>query len=470
MIARDRLLDNEILSVLYLIKKNRYRIKMQNIDTLVHCKHLVPVEPAGTVYNDYSIAIDDGIIIDLLPITEANNKYTANTTTRLDTHIVLPGLVNIHGHAAMTLMRGIADDLPLMTWLQDHIWPAEAACVSADFVYDGSLHACAEMLLSGTTCFTDMYFFPEEVARAAETAHMRASVGLITINFPSAWAQNPDEYLSKGIRLHDQLRGHNLVKTSFAPHAPYTVSDEPLKKIITYAEELDIPIQMHIHETAFEIEESIKQTQQRPLQRLKEMGLLTPRLIAVHMTQLTDEEIAELAEYGVHVAHCPESNLKLASGFCPLQKLLNAGVNVGLGTDGAASNNDLDMFGEMRTAAMLAKGVAGDASAVSAEQALRMATINGARALGREDEIGSIEVGKAADITAVDINYIDSQPVFDPISHLVYVCGRQHVTDVWVAGKHVVKDAELTTVDRQDILNKATDWQHSIVTAIEKTN
>ena len=219
---------------------------MQKIDTLIHCKHLVPVEPEGAVYDNHSLAIDDGKILAILPSEQAKQTYQADSTINLDSHIVLPGLVNIHGHAAMTLMRGIADDLPLMTWLQDHIWPAEAASVSADFVYDGSLHACAEMLLGGTTCFTDMYFFPEEVARAAEDAHIRATVGLITINFPSAWAQNAEEYLSKGIHLHDQLRGHHLVKTSFAPHAPYTVSDEPLQKIITYAEELDIPIQMHI--------------------------------------------------------------------------------------------------------------------------------------------------------------------------------------------------------------------------------
>ncbi len=443
---------------------------MQNIDTLILSKHLVPVEPAATVYDNYAIAIDDGKIIALLPTDEANNKYQAQNTVDLTSHIILPGLVNIHGHAAMSLMRGIADDLPLMTWLQEHIWPAEAACVSADFVYEGSLHACAEMLLSGTTCFTDMYFFPEEVARAAEDAHMRATVGLIMINFPSAWAQNPDEYLQKGLQLHDKLRGHTLIKTSFAPHAPYTVSNEPLEKIITLAEELDIPIQMHIHETAFEVDDSVKQSGQRPLQRLSDLGLLTPRLIAVHMTQLTDEEISQLAENGVHIAHCPESNLKLASGFCPVQKLLDAGVNVGLGTDGAASNNDLDMFGEMRTAAMLAKGVAGDASAVSAEQALRMATINGAKALGRDDEIGSIEVGKAADIIAVNIDHIDSQPLFNPISHLVYVCGRQHVTDVWVAGKHVVKDSQLTTINKQDIMNSAAKWQQIIIDATSKPN
>ena len=436
---------------------------MKTIDTLISAKYILTVDKNNTQLDEHSIAIDDGIIIAIIPTAKAAQKYQAKNSIVLDNHIVLPGLVNIHGHAAMSLMRGIADDLPLMTWLQDHIWPAEARCVSADFVYQGSLHACAEMLRSGTTCFTDMYFFPEEVARAAETANIRATVGLIMINFPSAWAQGPDEYLSKGLQLHDKLRGHSLIKTSFAPHAPYTVDDEPLNKIITLAEELDIPIQMHIHETAFEVDDAIKQNGQRPLARLAQLGLLTPRLIAVHMTQLTTDEISLLTENGVHVAHCPESNLKLASGFCPVQKLIDADVNVGLGTDGAASNNDLDMFGEMRTAALLAKGVAEDASAVPAEQALRMATINGAKALSRDDEIGSLEVGKAADITALDINNIDTQPMFNPASHLVYACGRQHVTDVWVAGKHVVKQSELMTVDTQNIITDAKKWHEKII-------
>ena len=363
----------------------------------------------------------------------------------------------------MTLMRWLADDLPLMEWLQEHIWPAEQQWVGKEFVYDGTLHACAEMLRGGTTCFNDMYFFPEETVRAVEQAGMRACVGLIMIDFPTPWAQTPDEYLSKGIALHDQLRGNSLIRTAFAPHAPYTVSDEPLQRIATYAEELDIPVHMHVHETAHEVEESLNNTGKRPLQRLDELGLINPHLLAVHMTQLNQEEIAHLAEAGVHVVHCPESNLKLASGFCPVQELARAGVNLCLGTDGAASNNDLDMFSEMRTAALLAKAVAGDASALPAEAVLRMATINGARALGLEQEIGSLETGKSADIIAVDLGTLESQPVYHPASQLVYTAGRDQVTDVWVAGRQLLKERELTTIDPNAVLERAQQWQQRLI-------
>ncbi len=435
---------------------------MQNIDTLIHAKWLIPIEPQTTVYEHYSIAIDKGRILALLPSSKAKAQYQANETHQLNNHALLPGLINTHGHAAMTLMRGLADDLPLMTWLNEHIWPTEAKWVSNEFVYDGSLIACAEMLRGGTTCFTDMYFFAEEVARAAEQAQIRASVGLIVINFPSAYAQDADEYLRKGLALHAHLRDHPLIKTSFAPHAPYTVADEALQKVNTLAEELDIPIQIHLHETEDEINQAMKETGLRPIERLEKLGLLSSRLIAVHMTQLTDKEIQTLATYGVQVAHCPESNLKLASGFCPVQKLIDAGINVSLGTDGAASNNDLDMFSEMRTAALLAKAVAKDARAVSAEQALRMATINGAKALGLDKEIGSLEVGKAADMIAVDLSALESQPIYNPVSQLVYVANRQQVSDVWVAGKHVVRQHQLTTVDNEQLCQTAQQWQQKI--------
>jgi len=443
---------------------------MQNIDTLIHAKWVIPVEPTETVYSDYSAAIDKGRIIELLPSIDANKKYQAQESHSLTAHALLPGLINTHGHAAMTLMRGLADDLPLMTWLNDHIWPAEAKWVSNEFVYDGTLIACAEMLRGGTTCFTDMYFFPEEVARAAEQANIRATVGLIIIEFPSAYAQNAEEYLEKGLALHDQLRDNPLVKTSFAPHAPYTVSDDSLKKIVTLAEELDIPIQIHLHETEDEVNQAMSESGKRPIQRLNDLGLLSSRLVAVHMTQLDEAEIKTLATHGVHVAHCPESNLKLASGFCPVQRLTDENINVSIGTDGAASNNDLDMFSEMRTAALLAKAVAKDASAISAEQALRMATINGAKALGLENEIGSLEVGKAADLIAVDLSSLESNPVYHPVSQLVYATNRQQVSDVWVGGKHVVKQHQLTTVDTSQLCNAAQQWQEKISHSDEQQN
>jgi len=432
------------------------------IDTLLYARWILPVEPRGVLLEDHAIALHNGRIEAIVPAAEAGQRYAADTVQHFDQHVLLPGLINMHGHAAMTLMRGLADDLPLMEWLQQHIWPAEQQWVGKEFVYDGSLLACAEMLRGGTTCFNDMYFFPEETVRAVEQAGMRACVGLIMIDFPTPWAQTPDEYLSKGIALHDQLRGNSLIRTAFAPHAPYTVSDEPLQRIATYAEELDIPVHIHVHETAHEVEESLGNTGKRPLQRVEELGLLNPHLLAVHMTQLNKEEIPRLAEAGVHVVHCPESNLKLASGFCPVHELVQAGVNLCLGTDGAASNNDLDMFSEMHTAALLAKAVAGDASALPAEDVLRMATINGARALGLEQEIGSLEPGKSADLIAVDLGALESQPVYHPVSQLVYTAGRGQVTDVWVAGRQLLKQRELTTIDTHTVLERAVDWQQRL--------
>jgi len=432
------------------------------IDTLILSKWLIPIEPAATVLENTAVAIHEGRIVDILPNAEATNRYQAGNIIELGEHAVLPGLVNAHTHAGMNLLRGFADDLPLMTWLQEYIWPAEQKWVSHDFVYDGTLLACAEMLRGGTTCFADMYFFAESTARAAEHAGIRAVIGLITVDFPTAYAQDAQEYLRKGLALHDQLRGNPLISTMFAPHAPYSVSDDPLAHIATLAEELDIPIHIHVHETEHEINESVQKYGTRPLQRLTQLGLMTPRLVSAHMTHLTDEEIAGYAEAGAHVVHCPESNLKLASGFCPLQKLLDAGVNVALGTDGAASNNDLDMIGEMRTAALLAKGVSGDAVAGKAEAILRMATINGARALGLDDHIGSIETGKAADLIAVDMSQLETLPNYNPISTLVYAGSRHQVSDVWIGGRHIMKDRALTTLDINELSKSARDWHDKL--------
>ena len=435
---------------------------METIDTLIYARWVIPVEPAETVLEDHAVAVKDGRIVAIVPHGEAESRFQAETTVRCEHHAIIPGLINSHTHAAMTLMRGLADDLTLMTWLNEHIWPAEGQWVNAGFVRDGTQLAVAEMLRGGTTCFNDMYFFPDETARVASQAGMRAVAGLIVIDFPTVWAESADEYLHKGIEVHDVFRSDPLITTAFAPHAPYTVSDGPLERVAIIAEELDIPIHIHVHETADEVAMSLEQHGKRPLARLEERGLLTPRLVAVHMTQLEEEEIARYAESGAHVVHCPESNLKLASGFCPVQKLNEAGINVALGTDGAASNNDLDMFGEMRTAALLAKGVAGDASALPAHRALRMATLDGARALGLDEEIGSLEVGKAADLVAVNLGDLETQPLYHPISQLVYAASRDKVSDVWVAGRHLVKRGELTTLDTEAIAARARAWREKI--------
>ncbi len=436
---------------------------MPSTDTLINTRWLVPVEPdASQVLENHSIAISDGRIQALLPAADAKQNWRAKNTIDLPSHAVIPGLINTHTHAAMALLRGLADDLPLMEWLEKHIWPAEQKWVNEQFVHDGTQLAIAEMLRSGTTCFNDMYFFPETTARVAAAAGMRACVGLILLDFPTAYADSAEQYISKGLALHDEHKHHPLIQTAFAPHAPYTVSDEPLQRVRVLADELDIPIHIHLHETKTEIEQSLSQFGVRPLQRLKQLGLAAPGLLAVHMTQLEDQEISQLAEDGVQVIHCPESNLKLASGFCPVQSLLDAGVNVALGTDGTASNNDLDMLGEMRTAALLAKAVHQDARALPAPQALRMATINGAKALGIDSQTGSIEAGKWADLCAIDLGKLETSPNYETISLIVYAASRSQVSDVWVAGHQLLKQRELTTLDSNEILDKARRWQARI--------
>ncbi|TAN48361.1 MAG: TRZ/ATZ family hydrolase [Methylococcaceae bacterium] len=429
------------------------------VDAILHARWIVPVEPDGVVLENHALVLDGGRIKDLLPHGDALQRYQAGSVEHFDRHVLLPGLVNAHSHAAMTLLRGRADDLPLMNWLNDHIWPLERQWMGVSFVQDGVDLAMAEMLRGGTTCFNDMYFFPEIAARRVLHAGMRAAIGLILIDFPTAWAENPDEYFSKNLALFDEIRHEPLLQTTFAPHAPYSVSDGPLQRLRTLAAELDKPVHMHVHETRDEVRQSLQTHGMRPLQRLEQLELIGPQFIAVHMTQLDDAEISRYAATGAHMVHCPESNLKLASGFCPLAKLLAAGVNVALGTDGAASNNDLDMFGEMRTAALLAKGVASDAAAVPAHTALRMATLNGARALGLEREIGSLEAGKSADLIAVSLDELETRPLFDPVSHLVYAASRRQVSDAWVAGKRLLRQRQLTTLDIDGILARADHWQ-----------
>jgi len=435
---------------------------MTAIDSLIHCRWIAPVEPDATVHEHHSLAVREGRILEILPTEQACDKYRADVEHELGRHLLIPGLVNAHTHAAMALLRGLADDLPLHEWLNEHVWPAESRWVGEEFAHDGTLLAMAEMLRGGTTCFNDMYYFPDITARAAANCGMRACVGLIVIDFPTVWAGSADEYISKGLAVHDRYRGDPLIRTLFAPHAPYTVSDKPLEHIRVLADELDIGIHMHVHETADEVDRAVELTGKRPLERLHELGLVSPAMLAVHMTQLTQEETRDYATAGGHVVHCPESNLKLASGFCPVPALQAAGINVALGTDGAASNNDLDMLGEMRTAALLAKGISADASALPAHAVLRMATLNGARALGIGEETGSLLPGKWADIAAIDLDRPETRPVYDPVSQLVYASGREQVTDVWVAGQHLLKERRLTTLDGEDILECTREWQTRI--------
>lgn len=433
-----------------------------NIDLLVEARWIVPVEPAGVVLENHAIAIDDGKIVALMPRAAAAEAFSPREHRRLDRHVLIPGLVNLHTHAAMSLLRGLADDLPLREWLENHIWPAEGKHVSAQFVHDGTRLAAAEMLRGGITCFNDMYFHPEAAADAAVATGIRAAIGIVTIDFPTLYAADADDYLRKGLAARDALRDEPLVSFCLAPHAPYTVGDRSFASVLTLAEQIDAPIHVHIHETAHEIEESLKLHGVRPLERLHRLGLLSPGLIGVHAVHLTADEIALLAAHGCSLAHCPTSNLKLASGIAPVTELLQAGVNVGLGTDGAASNNRLDLFQEMRLAALLAKGVSGRADVLGAHQALHMATLGGARALGLDAKIGSLLPGKAADICAVAFDDFALAPCFDPVSHLVYVAGREHVSDVWVAGQARVERRQLLGVDESELIKLAALWQNKI--------
>ncbi|KGM51930.1 N-ethylammeline chlorohydrolase [Lysobacter concretionis Ko07 = DSM 16239] len=434
----------------------------QPCDLLIEAGWVVPVQPHGVVLEDHAVAVTDGVIVAVLPVADARARFAAKHTVARPHAALIPGLVNAHTHNPMTLLRGVADDLPLMEWLQGHIWPIEGEVIGPDFVADGVSLAIAEMLRGGTTCANENYFFPDVQAATYQRHGFRARVGLPVIDFPTAWAKTDDEYFDRAIEVHDQWRGDALVSMAFVPHAPYTVSDANFERIRMFSDQLDLPVHLHTHETEHEVQESQQKHGQRPLARLDRLGLVNDRLIAVHMTALTDTEIALCAQRGVSVVHCPESNLKLASGFCPVGKLEQAGVNIAIGTDGAASNNDLDMFGETRTAAQLAKAVAGDATVFSAASALRAATLGGARAMGLDDRIGSIEVGKQADLACVDLEQVETQPLHHVVSQLVYATGRHHVTDVWIGGKAKLRQRELVDIDTAALIANAKQWRKRI--------
>ena len=434
------------------------------VDLIIEARWLLPIVPENTLLEHQSVVIHAGVIVAICSIDDANTQYDAIETVKLSEHVLMPGLVNLHSHAAMNLMRGLADDLPLMPWLEQHIWPAEAKLVSANFVKEGTLLACAEMLSGGITTFNDMYFYPEAAAEASVQMGMRANLGLVVLEFASNYANDAASYIEKGTQARDQYKNEALISFSFAPHAPYTVSDETFTQISTLAEQLDIGIHTHLHETQYEISQSEQAYGLRPLARFANLGLLGANITLAHCVHLNTLEMQLLAEKGCHVAHCPSSNLKLASGIAPIAQYVKYGINIGLGTDSAASNNRLDMFAEIRLAALLAKGQSGDATAVSAHQVLAMATINGAKALRLDDKIGSIELGKLADLTAVKLSDMIMQPCFDPVSHLVYVAGREQVSHVWVNGdlkyhKPKNSDGVFSNIEPQELTNIVAKWQ-----------
>lgn len=431
---------------------------MQTVDLRIDARWVVPVVPSGALAA-HSVIVDAGRILAIVRSADAEHGYDARERVALATHALLPGLVNAHTHGAMTLLRGSADDIALKPWLEDHIWPRERAFLSAEFVHDGTLLAAAEMLAGGVTCCNDQYFFPDAAARAYRASGMRAMLGLAVLDFPTAYAADADGYLQSGLAARDAWRNEPLLSFSLAPHAPYTVGDASWRKIVLYARQLDLPIQTHLLETRDERSRSESEFGIDPLRRLHRLGVTGPGFVAVHGTHLEQADMALLATQGCHVVHCPASNLKLANGIAPVAELLRRGINVALGSDGAASNNRLDVFGEARLAALLAKGASGDATAIPAADALRMATLNGARALGLDRDIGSLEPGKLADLVAVDLGAIEHAPCYDPVSHLIHVTGRDQVTDVWVAGERVLRQRSQTRLDAHELAARARFWQ-----------
>lgn len=432
------------------------------IDLAVSAAWIIPVVPAQRTLENCTLVVNQGRIVEIVPTAEYARRYDAKKHIELPEQVLIPGLINAHGHAAMSLLRGYADDYPLQVWLEQHIWPAEQRWVNEDFVRDGTELAMAEMLLSGTTCFADMYFFPETAAEAVHQSGMRAQIAFPILQFPTPWGSGPDDYIEKGLNLRDSYRSHERINIAFGPHAPYTVDDDSFRKIATLAEELQAPIHIHLHETAFEVESAVEATQQRPIDRLAELGILSPLTQCVHMTQVVDSDIEHLTHSGAHVMHCPNSNMKLASGLCPVQKLLDAGVNVAIGTDGAASNNNLNMLEELKQAALLGKLASADASAVDAAKALEMATLAGAKAMGIDDQIGSLEIGKAADFCAIELNDIAAQPVHHPISQIVYANRQTSVSHVWVNGNLLVESGRLTTLNMQRIRERTLKWKEKL--------
>jgi len=432
----------------------------QPVELLINARWVIPVEPANLVLERHAVAVDRGAIVAVLPQDDARARFAPARTVDLAEHVLIPGLINLHAHCAMTLMRGIADDLPLMRWLQEAIWPAESKHVSRAFVREGTLLAAAEMLRGGITTCNEMYFFPDAAAEAFDQAGMRAVIGVTVLDFPTPYANDVDDYLRKGLAARDQWRNHPRIGFSLAPHAPYTVSDTTFERVASLAAELDAIVHVHLHETVQEVTDSLAQHGVRPLARLAALGLLGSNVVGVHAVHLDRSDMDILSRYDVSIAHCPTSNMKLASGIAPSAGLLRAGLRVGLGTDGAASNNRLDLFQEMRHAALLAKVSTLDATVLPAHACLRMATLDSAHALGMGGRIGSIEPGKRADLCAVALDRIETRPCFDPASHLIYVAGREQVSHVWVDGELCVNKGKLPLQLRDsELLGFAAVWQ-----------
>ncbi|EFA76812.1 putative amidohydrolase [Heterostelium album PN500] len=471
---QNRLFEEQIKSIMTLIEA----------DLAIVAKWIIPVVPRQTVYRDHCLVIKDGLILDIVRAADLKEKYNVRQVNHLgdapdsaDEHILIPGLFNMHAHSALSLLRGYADDVSLHDWLTKFIWPAESAHLSEEFVRLGTELACAEMIRTGTTYCNEMYFFPEVAAEVIARSGMRGTVAVPIIKFPSSYAKDESDYIEKGEKLIAHYHGHDHIKVSLGPHAVYTITDEAYTRVKELSEQHNLVIHTHLHETHREVDDEVATNGVRPIARLERLGILSKRLVAVHMTHLNTGEISLLKEKQVNVVHCPESNLKLGvAGICPVHQLMENGVNVGIGTDSAASNDDLDMLGELRCAAYVDKlcfnvamkeqQPAPGQSVTNAAQILEMATINGAKALGVDRQLGSLEIGKKADIVAVKVT---SPPIYDPISHLVYV-GTNRVCDVWVDGKQLLKESKLTEIDENQIKQKVKAFSEKILTMRPKTD
>lgn len=434
----------------------------KNASIIISASWIFTSNSEGQLLSDYSIVIENDKIIDLVSQDKVFDEYEANDTYQLTDHILIPGLINTHTHAAMSLFKGFADDLPLQDWLNDYIWPAEKEFINSSFVKDGSILALSEMIKSGVTTFNDMYFFPDATAEAVKELGVRSNIGLVVLDFPTNYATDPEDYLLKGFEFRDKWRNEELITTSIAPHAPYSVSDEAFTLINTYSEELSINIHTHLHETQWEIEDSIEKYGITPVQRLNNLGIIGPSLMAVHCVHLNDQDIATLAKNKVSIVHNPSSNMKLGSGIADIAKMLKQNLNISLGTDSSASNNRLDIMEEMRLAALLIKGSTKSPESFSANEAIKMATINGAKALGLESIIGSIEKNKKADLVAIDLNSIENQPIYNPLTTLVYSSSRSDVSYVWIDGEIKLKDKKLVKIDEERIIQLAKKWQRKL--------
>ena len=437
-------------------------MKKKKADCIVRAEYLLPMDAHLSVMTDGAVAVGDGKIACLGKYEEVAARYDSSTIIGGSDRVILPGLINTHTHAAMVYFRGLADDLPLKEWLEDHIWPAESQWLSPEFVSDAVELACLEMVKAGITTYNDMYFFGDAAGSATKKMGIRAVLGAGIVDFPTVAARTADEYLEKAGEFIERWKGDALITPCIAPHSLYACGTETLRKARKLADYHDVPVHIHLSETQWEVREITSRYGKRPVHYLKDIGFLEARVLAAHCVWVEEDEIQLLARHGVGVSHCVESNLKLASGIAPVIRMLDAGVKVTFGTDSAASNNDLNIFSELSTAAKLHKAVSGDPTALDSRKALLMATRWGAEVLGLGEFTGSIEEGKAADLVVVNLGKPHLTPIYDIYSHIAYSVRASDVELVMVGGKMIVKEGQFCGDDESGIMSKASQWAEKI--------